>query len=230
MVAPPTSAGARLRAGVTSASPSPSVSQLTRSFRMADSPHSVRDILDRLNDRAERSEAVSIGAMVETFGSRSYGPFLLVPPLIEFSPIGGIPGAPTLLAAAIILFAGQMAFGRKHLWLPQIVAKRSVSAGRLSRAVEKIRPFGRWLDRHFHGRLERLTTDSAIRIAAVACIALALAVPPLELVPFASSAPMLPIAMLGLALLVHDGALMIAAAVLAVAAVGAAFWLLGSGG
>jgi len=69
-----------------------------------------------------------------------------------------------------------------------------------------------------------------IRLSAVACILLALTVPPLELLPFASSAPMAAIAMFGLALLVHDGALMIAAWLLAGMAVAFGFGLLVSGG
>ncbi|HSJ79430.1 MAG TPA: exopolysaccharide biosynthesis protein, partial [Erythrobacter sp.] len=44
-------------------------------------------------------------------------------------------------------------------------------------------------------------------------------VPPLELVPFGSTAPMLAIAAVGLALLVRDGLLMIAATGIALAAV-----------
>ena len=58
---------------------------------------------------------------------------------------------------------------------------------------------------------------------------LALTVPPLELLPFASSAPMAAIAMFGLALLVHDGALMIAAWLLAGMAVAFGFGLLVGG-
>ena len=40
---------------------------------------------------------------------------------------------------------------------------------------------------------------------------LALTVPPLEFIPFASTAPMATIALIGIALLVHDGWLMLAA-------------------
>ena len=59
----------------------------------------------------------------------------------------------------------------------------------------------RWLDRWFHGRLKPLTRGLF-----------------LEIVPFASTAPMGAIALFGLALLVHDGALMIAASATAVGA------------
>jgi hypothetical protein len=69
-----------------------------------------------------------------------------------------------------------------------------------------------------------LTTKPFVRVAAAITILLTLAVPPLELLPFASTGPMLAIATLGLALLVRDGMLMILASVIAIAAVGAGLW------
>ena len=54
-------------------------------------------------------------------------------------------------------------------------------------------------------------------------------VPPLELVPFASSAPMLAIAAFGLALMVRDGLLMLAAFTLSLGAVGVVIALVASG-
>ena len=197
---------------------------------MAEEPHSIGDILERLEGIAEKKEQTTIGDMVEAFGTRSYGPFLIVPSLIELSPIGGIPGVPSVLAAIIILFAGQIALGRSQFWVPKLLANRSVKSERLKKATGKLRPIGDWLDRWFHGRLPALTKGPFIRVAAVACILLALTVPPLELLPFASSAPMLAIAMFGLALLVRDGVLMIAASVLAVLAVAVGVGWFVSGG
>ncbi len=193
---------------------------------MAEDPHKVADILDRLADCAEREERVSIGDIVGTFGNRSYGPFLLVPALIEVSPLGGIPGLPTAIAAVIILFAAQIAFGRAHIWLPGFIAKRSLSSDKLEKAVRKLRPVARWTDRWFHGRLPALTSGPFVRFAAVACILLALTVPPLELLPFATTAPMAAIAAFGLAMLVRDGALMIVALALATGSVGFGIYLL----
>jgi hypothetical protein len=137
---------------------------------------------------------------------------------VEFSPLGGIPGVPTALAAVIILFAAQMLLGLKHLWIPQFLSHRGISGESLKRAAAKIRPLGDWLDRWLHGRLPWLTSEPFVQIAAAACIIFALTVPPLELFPFASSAPMATIAMFGLALLVQDGVLMIVGSVLAVTA------------
>ncbi len=197
---------------------------------MADEPHSIGDILQRIEELARDQDEVALGDVVETLGHRGHGPFLLVPALIEISPIGGIPGVPTALAAIIILFAVQMLIGRKHLWLPAFLRRRSLSSEKVCKATDKLQGFARFMDRWFHGRLPKLTQGPFVRVAALLCICLALTVPPLELLPFASTAPMAAIAAFGLALLVRDGLLMIIAALLALVAVGVGIGFAGSGG
>lgn len=197
---------------------------------MADEPKSIGDILDRIEGLAKNKDEVALGDVVEALGNRGYGPFLLVPALLEMSPIGGIPGLPTVLAAIIILLAVQMLIGRKHLWLPGFLTRRSVSSSKARKATSKLRGFARFMDRWFHGRLPKLTQGAFVRVAAFLCICLALTVPPLELLPFASTAPMAAIAAFGLALLVRDGLLMIIATVLALMAVGIGLGLAASGG
>lgn len=114
---------------------------------MADEPHSVGDVLDTLRELADAGD-VQVGHMVEAFGGRSYGPALVVLPLIEMSPIGGIPGLPTVLAAIIALFAVQIVLGRKHLWLPGFVGRRRLPADKVRKAADKLTGFARFMDRH----------------------------------------------------------------------------------
>lgn len=192
----------------------------------AASPESLGEILDCFDNLAAQGERVRVSDMVDAVGTRSYGPFFVVPAVVELSPLGGVPGVPTALAAIVTLFAAQMLWGRRRLWIPQWVAQRGLSAGRLSKMVKAVRPIAERMDRWFHGRLRALTSGAGLRVAAIACIALALTVPPLELFPFASSAPMGAILLIGLALLVRDGVLMIGASVLACVTVGVLFKLL----
>ena len=186
----------------------------------AEDEHAVCGILDELADTARERERVEVGTLVEAFGHRGYGALLLVPALIEVSPVGGIPGVPTALAAIVVLFAVQIVMGRDHMWLPDVIERRSVDADGLGKAVERMRPVAGRLDRWFHGRLQGLVRRPFTQIAAGACALLALTVPPLEVVPFASTAPMGAIAAFGLALLVRDGALMLVAIGLSALAVG----------
>ncbi|MBZ8133293.1 exopolysaccharide biosynthesis protein [Afifella sp. IM 167] len=197
---------------------------------MRDEPHSVEDILDRLEGRAERRGRVSLADLADAVGPRSYGPFLIVPALIELSPIGAIPGLPSMIALVVVIFAAQMLFGREHLWLPGFVARRHVSEARLKDAVEKVKRPARRFDRWFHGRWTALTTVPFVRVAAIVVILLAASVPPLELIPFASSAPMSAIAAFGVALLVRDGMVMAVALLVAAAALALSLAYLLSGG
>ena len=183
-----------------------------------DAIHSVCDILNMLRATADRHDKVTVGNVLDAIGDRSYGPALLIPALLESTPLGGIPGVPTFLALFIAIVASQLLFDRDHLWLPAFIQKRSVSARKLHKAADKLNPLALRVDRWFHGRMPRFIKQPWRRVAAVFVIVLCLTVPPLEFVPFASSAPMLAIAAFGLALLARDGLLMIAALGVSIAA------------
>jgi len=189
---------------------------------LAATPHSVCDVLRKLKTLGEKAgdQKVRLGDMLEALGHRAYGPFFVLLPLIEISPAGGIPGIPTAIALTMALLALQLVAGREHFWLPGFLAKRGLRGRKLVRAATKVEPIGRVMDRWFHGRLEGLTKGPMLRLAGAAIILLCLTVPPLELLPFASTAPMLAILAFGVALLVRDGVLMLVACALALAAVG----------
>jgi hypothetical protein len=184
-------------------------------------PQSVGDVLDRLQELGDDAggDKVRLGDMLEAMGHRAYGPFLIVLPMIEISPVGGIPGLPTALALVLALLAIQLIVGRKHLWLPGFLANRGMKGGNLQKVVEKGRPIARRMDKWFHGRMPALTKGPMVKVAGVAVLLLCLTVPPLELLPFASTAPMAAIMAFGIALLVRDGVLMIVACALSVGAV-----------
>lgn len=182
-------------------------------------PQSVEEVLGELDELAAAQRRVCIADVLDDFGSRSFGIFILIPPLIEFSPLGGIPGVPSLLALVVAITAAQLFIGKEHVWMPQFIQSRSISSRRLHRALMRLRGMAHWLDERSHNRLESLVEGIWVRIAAAIIIVLCCAVPPLELLPFASSLPMLPIAAFGLALTVRDGMLMAIALPLGLAGV-----------
>jgi hypothetical protein len=94
------------------------------------------------------------------------------------------------------------------MWLPGFLERRNISAEKLTNAVDKLRPAAEWSDRHLGKHLHLLTDEPAPRIVAVAILVLCALVPPLELVPFASSIPMGVIVLFGLALVTRDGRVM----------------------
>jgi hypothetical protein len=195
---------------------------------MTQEPHNVSETVEALEDLASGAEEVRVADVLRKFGKRSFGPFLLVPALIEMTIGGVVPGVPTLLALIIALVAVQLLLGRDHVWLPQVIQRRSVGAKKLMAAAKKLEGVGAFLDRWFKGRLERFTGPRMQKLAAVVVVMLCCTVPPLELVPFASSAPMVPIAAFGLAILVRDGLLMLVALALSAlaAGLGGYFWFI----
>lgn len=177
----------------------------------------VEDILDRIGKRAADEKRISVGDIVSELGQRSQGPFLLVPALIGLTPIGAIPFAPTFLAAVIAVFSLQIIIGRTELWLPDVLADREIEGEKVCSGVKRIGGVAERMDRWFGGRFESLISGVAVRIAAGMCLVLSLGMPMFELVPFAAFAPMTAIAAFGLAILVSDGLLMVAALAITIA-------------
>ena len=183
-------------------------------------PEGVEEVLGQLDDLTTKSGKVCISDVLDDFGGRSFGPFIMLPALLELSPVGGIPGVPTFLAALVALVAVQLLIGKEHIWMPGFLQNRAVESKKLHKGIAKLRGIAHWLDEHSHGRLKPMTQGVWMKIAALVVILLCMTVPPLEVLPFASSGPMLAIAAIGLALTVRDGVVMLIALALGIAAIG----------
>lgn len=187
---------------------------------MAAPPQCVADILDCLDELAEDHDDVSVAAVTDAFGARTYGPLITLPALTELTPVGAIPGMPSFLAFVIIIVAAQKMVGRRKPWLPAFITNRQVSSEKIEKSTEKLRPVADFMDKWFYRRLKFMTRSPFAQIAAGLIILLCLTVPFLEVLPFASSVPMLAIAGFGLAVLVRDGVAMIIALAVSFAALG----------
>ena len=91
---------------------------------------------------------------------------------------------------------------------------RKVDGPNLERAVKKLKPAARVVDRVIRPRLTFLTEGPSSYVIAIVCLLIALTVPPLELVPFIDVPLWAALAAFGLALVAHDGLLAITAFVL----------------
>lgn len=184
-------------------------------------PHSVGEVVEGIAELAERNSKVTIGDVLDRFGVRSFAPVMMVLALIELTPFGGIPGVPTALAVCIILIASQLLLGRDHIWVPAWLERRSAPSDKLKMATTRLESVAHKVDSMAHSRLEALASGFGLRIAAALIIALCLTVPPFEVVPFASTAPMLAIDIICLAIMVRDGVAMLIAWTVAAVALGA---------
>ena len=174
-------------------------------------PENLGALLERLGQAGAPSEPVTIQSMLEATGERSFGALLLVPGLLVFSPLSGIPGLPSFFAVMVGLIALQLLIGRKHFWLPRWLLQRSASRSKYDRAIAFLKRPARWVDRLLRHRLTFLTEGLAVRFNALVCLLIAATMPPLELVPFGNSIAGAALSFLGLGMMARDGALVIAA-------------------
>lgn len=188
---------------------------------MASGKESVESVLDTLDEIADNEDDVTVGDVTDALGGRGFGPLITLPALLILTPLGGIPMVPTLMAVIIALFAVQLVMRKDALWLPDMLRSRGVANQKVKQATDKLRGTAKWLDRTFGDRLVALTRPPAPMLVALVILLLCALVPPSEIVPFAALLPMGAIALLGLALTLRDGALVL------VGLIGAALGLAG---
>ena len=185
---------------------------------------SLEDLLDRLEKCEEGMDRVTIGAILDAVGRRAFGPVLLVLGLIIVSPLSGVPGLPTSIAVMTLLIAVQLLFGRNNFWLPRWLVRRSMPRPRLEKAVGLLRSPARFIDRCVRRRWSALTQSTGLYVTAAVCVVISLLMPPLELLPFASSIAGAALAAFGLGLIVKDGVLVLVALAFSVASLGFVGW------
>ncbi|KZZ22612.1 hypothetical protein A3753_00555 [Sulfitobacter sp. HI0082] len=178
---------------------------------MAEDSTALTDVVDELKDASQGKDTVEVGQLIDALDQRGYGPALAVIPLMELTPLGGIPGFPTVLALLVGILAFRLLLGYEHFWAPNWLRERSLKSEKVLKSVEWLRPVSEWIDDKLHARLSRFAGPTGQKVACVVILCLCFSVPPLEVVPFATSAPMIVISIFGLALLYRDGLLMLLA-------------------
>lgn len=178
-------------------------------------PKNLEEMLDRINQaEQDGGEKTTIRDVMSEVGRRSFAPFLLVPGILTLFPVvGGVPGVPTVMALIVLLVAGQLLFGRHYFWLPNWILKRSVERQKIDKAMKWTRPPARFIDRFLRKRLAVLTNGAGVYAVAIVCVAIALMMPPMEIVPFTATGAGVALTLFGLSLMAHDGLLAIIALV-----------------
>ncbi len=189
------------------------------------SPESLSAILQALILKTDGDE-VSLGDLLDTLESRSYGPLLLLPAVIAVAPTGAIPGMSIITGTLIAIFSVQLMAGRTHPWVPQFVETFKFSRETMKRSVSRVMPWAEWLERYLGRRLTALITPPGDRFIAVMCVLLAVTMFPLALFPFAVAVPGTAICLFALGLTVRDGLLVLSGYILTAVAAGLLFWML----
>ncbi|NYS61816.1 exopolysaccharide biosynthesis protein [Vreelandella salicampi] len=171
---------------------------------------SLTHLLESLENMERRKLQVSVEDVLTAAGRRSFGPMLLVAGLITLAPlIGDIPGMPTLMAAIVLLTAGQLLAGRDRFWLPQWLLRRHMTRKTFDKGLQRMKKPARWVDRWLRMRLPWLTGYWGSRLTALTALIIALAMPPMEFIPFSANGAGLALTLLGLGLVARDGVVLL---------------------
>lgn len=176
-------------------------------------------VLDQIERSGRGQERLSLGEVLDAVGRRSFGPFLVVAGLVVLLPVvGDIPGVPSLVALLVVVVAVQVVLGREHLWLPRWLLERSIERRRLDKPLRWIRKPARVADRIIRPRLSPLVSGPASRVVAGACLAIAVVMPAMEIVPFSANLAGIVLLAFGLALVGCDGLVALIGVLVTVAA------------
>lgn len=167
----------------------------------------LKQLLDHIDELAKDNDRVSIAMVVESVGSRSFGPILMFIGIILFSPLSGVPGLTAFMALFVLLVTGQMLIGRQYFWLPNFILARSLEQSKLHSVLNKLDKPAAHIDRVLKPRLTFLVKRAGSYAVAALCVVVALFMPFMEVVPFSSSVAGLALLTLGLALVARDGLL-----------------------
>ncbi|WP_111497187.1 MULTISPECIES: exopolysaccharide biosynthesis protein [Marinobacter] len=181
----------------------------------------LEQLIDRIDGVAAGLETVTMDHLIEAVGYRSFGPVVLVAGLITLAPlIGDIPGVPTLLALLVILTAGQLLFRREHIWLPRWIMCRRLPRDKLRKGLAWSRKPARRIDRWTRPRLTLFVEGPGLMVLTLACVAVALAMPAMEIVPFSANGGGAALTAFGLAMISRDGAVALFALIVTAATLG----------
>ena len=163
-------------------------------------------LLDRLLQTTEHNQ-ITVQELVDAIGHRAFPALILVPALIITSPVSGIPGVSALGGLTIGLVAAQYVWGRRSVWLPKFILRRSLSSKTLQQALNFLRRPSALIDRLLRPRLTILAAKPFSQVIATIIMILGLVMPIFEFVPFSSSIIAATISFLCLALVFRDGVL-----------------------
>lgn len=190
-------------------------------------PHDLEELIDDIEAIDSPSGRIRFDEVLDATGHRSFGPLLLIAGLITLIPvISGIPGVPTLMALFTLLVCGQLLLGRRTFWLPRWLRERNLDEGKVQKGLRWMRRPARFIDKFLHHRLAIMTGEAGRQFTAVACVLIALVMPPMEFIPFSASLAGAALGLFGLSLMARDGLLALLGFMCTLAALLLVLWYL----
>ena len=163
------------------------------------------ELLGKMQPRA-RQDTFEFAEFLDVMEKRGFGPMLALPSFIACTPIGAIPGIPSLAGGTILLIALQILLGRRHPWLPQKVMQLNCDADQLRYIVEKVKPYAVRVDRFLVPRCFFMRQPVFRSFIALCCAGCGLVMIPLELIPFMGLIPAFAVFIMAIGMATDDGA------------------------
>ncbi|MDX1591669.1 MAG: exopolysaccharide biosynthesis protein [Balneolaceae bacterium] len=184
--------------------------------------NNLESLIDSIRELAREKDHLYLDDLLEASGRKSFGVLLLLAGLITLAPlVGDIPGVPTLMGTFVIIISVQLLLRRETVWLPAFLSNRKLKREKVLRAVDKMEPVMKFIDRILKPRLTLMTIGFMQYVIAMICVATAAVMPVMEFIPFSANIAGIILTIFGLALLANDGLLVI----LAFSLLGGAGWL-----
>jgi hypothetical protein len=174
-----------------------------------------RRLMRAAGDRRRSGDGLAVGELIATLGDRSFGWAIMLFAVVNLMPIP--PGSSMITAIPLILVTGQMALGLPQLRLPGWINRRTIGRRRFQRAVFRLRPLIRPIERVVRPRHVFLFTARNEQLLGIVLlvISVALFVP----IPLSAYLPATALLVTGIGLVERDGLVTFAGVMLGVVAV-----------
>ena len=142
------------------------------------------DILLKMLEDKSQHDDLTFRRILQMLGERAFGMALLFFSLPSALPLSAIPGISFVFSLPVIIFAAQMIFIRKTLWLPKIIAEQTISREKVSKIICTVVPYLVRVEWFLKPRLAFMTSRvmEVINGITIFCLALLLMLP----IPFSN--------------------------------------------
>lgn len=162
------------------------------------------ELLGRMQSTHTESK-VAFGELIEIMEKRGFGPMLAVPAFIAATPIGAIPGIPTVTGVTIFLISLQILLAKKHPWLPGAIRDIGIDRASLNNGIGSIKPTAMRVDRYLVPRWLFMRQYVFRALIALACAMCGVMMVPLELIPFLGLIPAFSVLIMAVGMTTDDG-------------------------
>lgn len=173
-----------------------------RRLRLGQKPRprkKLSEILEELAADASRPR-VSLADIIQAMHGRAFGALILIFAFPNALP--AIPGTSSILGMPLLFLSAQMMLGM-GVWLPKIVALRSMSRDDFANLVARVNPWLEWADRFTAPRVSILSEPVAQRLIGAFCLILSIVL--VLPVPLGNMLPGIALCLIALGVLERDG-------------------------